>query len=180
MTFDTHLSFKVSSQIHELTHIRQSLLELENKHHQVKMQHEEEIKRLRAELHAARQGNVGGPAIPSSTIGPASLGSGSLPSVSNSNPPYANDPYYARADRDRDRPPERDRDLQTRDRDQRGDRMDREPMRDRPGVDQRDPKRLKTERMKPDRSGMFLTSTRGFVMANRIDFSFQNRLWGRV
>jgi hypothetical protein len=79
-------------------------------------------------------------------------------------PSSYNDPYYARdrdmKDRDRD---ERDRERQNRDRDRGPDRDRGE--RDRAGgdrdrdrertLDQRDPKRLKTERIKTDRPGIF-------------------------
>lgn len=133
---------KVASQVVELTHIRQSLLELENKHLQVKMQHEEEIKRLRAELHAARQGNLAAPPIPNSTVGPGTLGPAPIPGGIGGPSPYANDPYYAR-DRDRDRPAERERDVRDRERDR--ERVERESARERPMVDQRDAKRTKLE-----------------------------------
>lgn len=60
---------KVTSQINELNIIRQSLYELESQHGKIRQQYEEELSRLRAELHAARQGLPGG-APPHQTVGP--------------------------------------------------------------------------------------------------------------
>ncbi|KAJ7099953.1 chromatin associated protein [Mycena belliarum] len=48
----------LTSQVSELNLIRQSLYELETQHGKLRHQYEEELTRLRAELHAVRQGSV--------------------------------------------------------------------------------------------------------------------------
>ncbi|KAG6377403.1 WD40-repeat-containing domain protein [Boletus reticuloceps] len=143
---------KVTSQINELNIIRQSLYELESQHGKIRQQYEEELSRLRAELHAARQGIPANPP-PHPAVGPASVGpSGppappvSVPGVLPATGPGSySDPYYGR-DRDRDR--EREKDRERADRDRERELRDRE--RERP-AEARDPKRIKTERMKGDR-----------------------------
>ncbi|KAN0084162.1 WD40-repeat-containing domain protein [Tylopilus felleus] len=148
---------KVTSQINELNIIRQSLYELESQHGKIRQQYEDELSRLRAELHAARQGIPANPP-PHPTVGPASVGpSGppappaSVPGVLPATGPGSyNDPYYAR-DRDRDRDREREKDRERADREREREIRDRErEQRDRP-VEARDPKRIKTERMKGER-----------------------------
>jgi len=151
----------VTSQINELNIIRQSLYELESQHGKIRQQYEEDLARLRAELHAARQGLPPG-APPHPTVGPGIGPSGppappsSVPGVQPpSGPGSYSEPYYPRdrdrdrdRERDKDRDRDRDRELRERERDQR----DRD--RERPQVESsRDPKRIKTERIKGDRPG---------------------------
>jgi general transcriptional corepressor TUP1 len=159
----------VSGQVNELNIIRQSLYDLEAQHGKVRQHYEEEISRLRSELAARPTAGIS-----HATVGPGSTGPPGIsgqPSVAPGilGPPSFNDPYYARdrepRDRDRD---DRDRDRQARDRDRgpdRDSRVDRERgvgererverERDRP-IDQRDTKRLKTERIKTDRPGKII------------------------
>ena len=157
------ITFAVTSQINELNIIRQSLYELESQHGKIRQQYEDELSRLRAELHAARQGIPANPP-PHPAVGPASVGpSGppappaSVPGVLPATGPGSyNDPYYGR-DRDRDRDREREKDRERADREREREIRDREREqrdreRDRP-VEVRDPKRIKTERMKGDRPG---------------------------
>ncbi|KAH0826662.1 WD40-repeat-containing domain protein [Lanmaoa asiatica] len=154
---------KVTSQINELNIIRQSLYELESQHGKIRQQYEEELSRLRAELHAARQGIPANPP-PHPAVGPASVGPSGPPAPPTSvpgvlpatGPGSYNDPYYGR-DRDRDRDREREKDRERADREREREIRDREREqrdreRDRP-VEVRDPKRIKTERMKGDRPG---------------------------
>ncbi|KAF8875069.1 WD40-repeat-containing domain protein [Infundibulicybe gibba] len=159
------LETKLTSQVNELNIIRQSLYELETQHGKIRQQYEDEVARLRSEL-SARQGIPAG--IPShASVGPGSIGppgpSGppsAVPGVSSgAAPPYNNEPYYPRdrdrereRERDRDRLPDRDRERDTRDREREQrererDNRERDRERDRP-IDQRDPKRLKAERIK--------------------------------
>lgn len=159
----------VSSQVNELNIIRQSLYDLEAQHGKVRQQYEEELNRVRSELHAARQGLPAG-APPHPTVGPGSIGppgaSGpptTVPGIPpGTGPASYSDPYYNRdrereRDRDRDRAPDREREREGRERERERERerdrdRDRERDRDRP-IDQRDAKRLKTERIKTDRPG---------------------------
>ncbi|KAI6043969.1 WD40-repeat-containing domain protein [Pisolithus marmoratus] len=156
---------KVTSQINELNIIRQSLYELESQHGKIRQQYEEELSRLRAELHAARQGLPGG-APPHPTVGPGTIGPSGppagLPTVPGvppaTGPASYSDPYYARErDRDRDRDRERDKERERLERDRERELRDRERdqrdrERERPPVESsRDSKRIKTERMKSDR-----------------------------
>ncbi|KAH7886978.1 WD40-repeat-containing domain protein [Phlebopus sp. FC_14] len=150
---------KVTSQINELNIIRQSLYELESQHGKIRQQYEEELSRLRAELHAARQSIPA--SAPHPTVGPGSIGpSGppapppSVPGVQpTSGPASYTDPYYNR-DREKERAErEREREIRERERDQR----DRD--RDRPTDVSRDPKRIKTERIKGDRPGKLFSSS---------------------
>ncbi|KIK13090.1 hypothetical protein PISMIDRAFT_18232 [Pisolithus microcarpus 441] len=105
---------KVTSQINELNIIRQSLYELESQHGKIHQQYKEELSRLRAELHAARQGPPTGPPTVSG-IQPAT-GPASYP-----------DPYYTRErDRDHDRDRERDKDRERLERDRERELRDRE------------------------------------------------------
>lgn len=170
----------MGSQINELNIIRQALYDLETQHSKVRQQFEDELARLRAELLATRQ-SQGAPAdLRPSQSAPSEPRQG-LPSAGI--PPYG-EPYYQRdRDRerigvserggDRDRMGDRDRGERAVDRD-RGERerereirerdlreRDRDRDRDRP-VDQRDPKRLKAERVKTDRPGEPL-SYRAFI-----------------
>ncbi|KAL4067061.1 WD40-repeat-containing domain protein [Scleroderma yunnanense] len=147
---------KVTSQINELNIIRQSLYELESQHGKIRQQYEEELSRLRVELHAARQGLPPG-APPHPTVGPGTIGPSGPPAPPSgvpgvpppSGPSSYNEPYYPR-DRDRDRDRERDKDRERLDRDRERDQRDRD--RERPQVESsRDPKRIKTERIKGDR-----------------------------
>lgn len=130
--------------------IRQSLYELESQHGKIRQTYEEELSRLRAELHALRQG--GQPGAPHPSIGPASVGPSGPPAPPPAVPGVPpglgsyNDPYYSR---DRDREREKDRDRADREREIRDRREERD--RDRPPVESaRDQKRIKTERMKGD------------------------------
>ncbi|KIJ62150.1 hypothetical protein HYDPIDRAFT_30699 [Hydnomerulius pinastri MD-312] len=166
---------KVTSQINELNIIRQSLYELESQHGKIRQQYEEELSRLRAELHAARQGIPAG-APPHPTVGPGSIGPAgppapppTVPGVQPTTGPGSyNDPYYSRdrererereKDRERaDREREREREIRDRDRELR-DREQRDRERERPGEVSRDPKRIKTERMKNDRPGKPFSSS---------------------
>ncbi|KAF5371744.1 hypothetical protein D9758_003601 [Tetrapyrgos nigripes] len=149
--------FEVGSQVNELNIIRQSLYELEAQHGKVRQQYEEELVRLRAEVHALRQGLPPGPHT--NVVGPASGGPQSAMSGTGGVPPF-NDPYFRDRDREReqrDRERERDR---GRERERERER-DLEPIRDRDrdrAVDGRDPKRLKQDRIKPDHN-MFSPTT---------------------
>ncbi|KAJ7196468.1 WD40-repeat-containing domain protein [Mycena pura] len=105
-------------QVNELNLIRQSLYELETQHGKLRHQYEEDLARLRAELHGVRQ----------AMVPPAHR------------PPPVPMPDQRAPERDRDRDRERDRLLE---RERIPDR-DRERMQDRER--DRDPKRLKAER----------------------------------
>jgi general transcriptional corepressor TUP1 len=140
---------KVGSQVNELNIIRQSLYELEAQHGKVRQQYEEELVRLRSEVHALRQG-TGVP--PSGGHGGAIVGPGSGPpsSISGGGVPPFNDPYFSRGDRG-----DRDRETRERERNERieRDQRERDPVRDRDrdrAVDTRDPKRLKLKSEKSD------------------------------
>ncbi|KAG6857072.1 hypothetical protein H0H87_010037 [Tephrocybe sp. NHM501043] len=177
------LEAKVASQVTELTKIHQSFYDLENQHNKVRTQYDDEVHRLRNELHAVRQGlqphpPVGGPG-PIGIPGPAGP-SNSLPGIQiGAGPqPYNNDPYYSR-ERDRERDKEREREQRDRererdrvDRERESDNRDRERDRpDRPRADSRavdpdfkrnlgdrDPKRFKQDRIKSDRPDHFSPS----------------------
>ncbi|KAK0192449.1 WD40-repeat-containing domain protein [Armillaria mellea] len=150
---------KMSSQVNELNIIRQSLYELETQHTKIRSQYEEELSRVRAELHALRQ-NIpvtGGPP-PHPVVGPGSVAAGSSASGLRENllisgplpSSYGSDAFYGRDRdlRDRERMLERDRE-RDRDRDRDRENRDRDRDRDRERtLDQRDSKRPKTERMK--------------------------------
>ncbi|THV04198.1 WD40 repeat-like protein [Dendrothele bispora CBS 962.96] len=146
---------KVGSQVNELNIIRQSLYELEAQHGKVRQQYEEELARLRAEIHALRQG-LPPSAAHSSVVGPASAGPPSAltaPGGSGGVPPF-NDAYFRDRDRDRDqRERERDRERSRAERERERDRDIEMRDRDRERtVDARDPKRLKQDRIKADHS----------------------------
>jgi glucose repression regulatory protein TUP1 len=158
----------VASQVNELNIIRQSLYDLEAQHGKIRQQYEEEISRLRAELMAARQGAAGVPPNLGVNVGPGASG---LPTpTAGPALPYS-DPFMGRPprdpafdrerDRDRDRGErerERDRGMLERERDRDRDRereakeRDRERERDR---EQRESKRIKTDRIKTDRPGTY-------------------------
>ncbi|KAG6840512.1 hypothetical protein C0991_006272 [Blastosporella zonata] len=169
------LDAKVAAQVTELTKIHQSFYDLESQHNKVRTQYDDEVHRLRNELHVVRQGLQ-----PHPPVGPGSIGipgpagpSNSLPGIQiGAGPqPYNADPYYAR-DRERDRDKEREREQRERERER--DRIDREREsdnrdrdRERPradsravdpdfkrGLGDRDPKRFKQDRIKSDRPGM--------------------------
>ena len=129
--------------------IRQSLYELESQHGKIRQTYEDELNRLRAELHSLRQGVTSG--APHPPVGPTSVGpSGPPPAVPGvpPGPGSYNDPYYSR-DRDRERDKDRERADRDREREIRDRREERD--RDRPPVESaRDQKRIKTERMKSD------------------------------
>ncbi|KAI0066995.1 WD40 repeat-like protein [Artomyces pyxidatus] len=150
---------KVSSQVNELNIIRQSLYDLEAQHGKIRQQYEEEISRLRADLMASRQGAAGMPPSLGVNVGPGA--SGLATPTAGPALPY-NDPFFARGrgegpvdrDRDRDRDRERERMLdrdRDRDRDREREQRDRDRDRER---DQREPKRIKTDRIKTDRPGV--------------------------
>ncbi|TFK95854.1 hypothetical protein BDV98DRAFT_368905 [Pterulicium gracile] len=131
---------KLLTQITELNLIRSSLSELEKSHHTLRTQYDDEMTRMRAELHASRQGQGGGippPSHPSSAAGMGSVSQAQTPSQAPAQPPglssggggYGGDPYFSR-ERDRDR--ERDREREYRER-------------ERGPIDTRDPKRMKTD-----------------------------------
>ncbi|KAH9042667.1 WD40-repeat-containing domain protein [Lactarius pseudohatsudake] len=164
--FDT----KVASQVNELNIIRQSLYDLEAQHGKIRQQYEEEISRLRAELMTARQGATGVPPNLGVNVGPGASG---LPTpTAGPALPYS-DPFMGRPprdpafdrdrDRDRDRERERERDRgiieRERDRDRERERevkeRERERERDR---EQRESKRIKTDRIKTDRPENFSPS----------------------
>ncbi|KAJ4490107.1 WD40-repeat-containing domain protein [Lentinula aciculospora] len=151
---------KVSSQVNELNIIRQSLYELEAQHDKVRQQYEEEVTRLRSEIHALRQGGGGMPpgGHSASIIGPGPAGPPSSISAGGGVPPF-NDPYFSsRNDRDRDRDIARERERNERiERDRERDAM-RDRDRDR-NLDSRDPKRLKADRMKSERPDVFSPAT---------------------
>ena len=149
----------MSSQVNELNIIRQSLYELENQHTKVQNKYEEDLGRMRSELLALRQSlssAPGPPPPPHPMVGPGSSSSLPLsgpPPPNSSHSSYAGDPFYRERDiRDRidrdgrmgDRDRDRERDLRDRDRDRDRDRL----------LDQRDAKRLKTDRLKSDRPGL--------------------------
>lgn len=162
----------VAAQVNELTKIHQSFYDLEAQHNKVRTQYDEEVHRLRAELHAVRQGLT-----PHPIVGPGSIGisgpagpSSSAPGIQIGSGPqtYNNEPYYAR-DRERERDKDREREQRERERDR--DRAEREREsdnreRERPrsdarvvdpdfkrNVGERDPKRFKQDRIKTDRPG---------------------------
>lgn len=165
----------VTSQVNELNIIRQALYELETQHGKVRLQYEEELTALRAQVQAARQ-NIPGPLGSGGTPHPAPsltpIGPGGIPPPGAVLPPPGagfSDPYYGRErdrdrerdprDRDRERERERDRDrerlVDRGDRERGGDRdrdmreRDREREKDRErerSIDHRDPKRLKIDR----------------------------------
>ncbi|KAG6908934.1 hypothetical protein DXG01_002713 [Tephrocybe rancida] len=175
------LEAKVAAQVGELTKIHQSFYDLESQHNKVRTQYDDEVHRLRNELHTVRQGLQ-----PHPPVGPGSIG---IPgsAAGPSNPPlpgiqigagaqsYNADPYYPR-DRDRERDKERERELRERERDR--DRAEREREsenrdreRERPradsravdpdfkrGLGDRDPKRFKQDRIKSDRPDHFSPS----------------------
>ena len=161
--------FLVTSQINELNIIRQSLYELESQHGKIRQQYEEELARLRAELHGARQGIPTNPP-PHPAVGPASVGPSGPPAppasvpgvIPATGPGSYTDPYYGRdRDRDRDREREKDRERAEREREREirdREREQRDRDRERP-VEVRDPKRIKTERMKGDRPGKHFPPT---------------------
>lgn len=113
----------VAAQVNELNAIRQALYDLEAQHTKIRQQYEDEMMRLRAEVHSVRT------AVGSTT-----------PSLK----PATVDGYYRDKERERDngRSLDRDRDLM-RDRD-----IDRERERDRL-LDTRDPKRPKYSPLLP-------------------------------
>ncbi|KAG6900375.1 hypothetical protein C0993_011725 [Termitomyces sp. T159_Od127] len=169
----------IAAQLNELTKIQQSLYDLDSQHNKVRTQYEEELHRLRNDLHALRQGaqppppagpgsiGISGPAGPSNPLPGIQIGAGSQP--------YNNDPYYPR-DRERERDKEREREQRERererdriDRERESDNRDRERDRargDNRGVDpdfkrglgDRDPKRPKQDRIKIDRPDHFSPS----------------------
>lgn len=152
----------MSSQVNELNIIRQSLYELENQHTKIQSQYEDELTRVRSELHALRQNLPavpGPPPPPHSMIGPGgsslpipSSNSGPLP-PSSSHSAYGGDAFYR--ERERAERLERDARIGERDRDRERDGRDRERDRDRDRIlDQRDAKRLKMDRTKSDRPGL--------------------------
>ena len=166
----THRLLLVAGQVNELNIIRQSLYDLEAQHGKIRQQYEEEISRLRAELMAARQGAAGVPPNLGVNVGPGASG---LPTpTAGPALPYS-DPFMGRPprdpafdrerDRDRDRGErererERDRGILERERDRDRDRereakeRERERERDR---EQRESKRIKTDRIKTDRPGTY-------------------------
>lgn len=144
----------MSGQVNELNIIRQSLYELEAQHTKIRKQYEEELARTRAELHALRQNlphassshpplSAGAPLAMAALSGPGPLGA-----MLRNGPPFGADPFFSRRE-------PTTRDAQEREMLER-ERAERE--RDRL-MDQRDPKRLKADRMgKSDRaSGMRFT-----------------------
>ncbi|KAG6812455.1 hypothetical protein H0H92_002720 [Tricholoma furcatifolium] len=170
------LEAKVTAQVGELNKIHQSFYDLENQHTKVRIQYDEEVHRLRNELHAVRTGLQ-----PHPPVGPASIGlsgpagpSNSLPGIqiASGSQPYNSDPYYPR-DRERERERDKEREREQRDRERERDRADREresENRDRErdrarggdnrtvdpdykrGLGDRDPKqRFKQDRIKSDR-----------------------------
>ncbi|KAG6886813.1 hypothetical protein C0992_002193 [Termitomyces sp. T32_za158] len=173
------LEAKVGQQLGELTKIQQSLYDLESQHNKVRTQYDEELHRLRGELHLLRQGaqphppvgtgsiGISGPAGPSNPLPGIQIGAGSQP--------YNNDPYYSR---DRERERDKDREREQRERERERDRVDREresDNRDRErdrargdnrvvdpdfkrGLGDRDPKRPKQDRIKTDRPDHFSPS----------------------
>ncbi|KAG2073122.1 WD40 repeat-like protein [Suillus decipiens] len=159
---------KVTSQINELNIVRQSLYELESQHGKIRQTYEEELNRLRGELHALRQGVSAG--APHPPVGPASVGPSGPPAPPPAvpgvppGPGSYNEPYYSR-DRDREREREKDRERADRERDRDREirdrqREDRDRDRERPPAEARDSKRIKTERMKGDsRPGKPFTSS---------------------
>ncbi|KAH8996706.1 WD40-repeat-containing domain protein [Lactarius akahatsu] len=154
--FDT----KVASQVNELNIIRQSLYDLEAQHGKIRQQYEEEISRLRAELMTARQGATGVPPNLGVNVGPGASG---LPTpTAGPALPYS-DPFMGRPPH-RDRERERDRGIIERERDRDRERerevkeRERERERDR---EQRESKRIKTDRIKTDRPGTILHSGPG-------------------
>ncbi|KAG1877108.1 WD40-repeat-containing domain protein [Suillus tomentosus] len=157
---------KVTSQINELNIVRQSLYELESQHGKIRQTYEEELSRLRGELHALRQGVPAG--APHPPVGPASVGPSGPPAPPPAvpgvppGPGSYNEPYYSR-DRDREREREKDRERADREREREvrdRQREERDRDRERPPAEARDSKRIKTERMKGDtRPGKPFTSS---------------------
>ncbi|KDQ58593.1 hypothetical protein JAAARDRAFT_155131 [Jaapia argillacea MUCL 33604] len=164
---------KVSGQVNELNIIRQSLYDLEAQHSKIRQQCEEELQRLRGEILSLRQNLPSvssGPPQPLPTVGPGAPPPPSLSappsSLQNPGPAYP-DPYDARfRDRERERE-QRDR-MVDRDRERERDReRDRDRDRDRER-EQRDPKRIKTDRIKTDRSEHFSPSLQAGPTNNKL------------
>ncbi|RDB30834.1 Transcriptional repressor rco-1 [Hypsizygus marmoreus] len=175
------MELKITSQITELSKVHQSLYDLEAQHSKIRAQYDDEMHRLRAELHALRQAHAG----PHPTVGPGSIGipgpagpSSSAPGIQIGSGPqtYNNDPYYARDARDRERERDKEREREQRERERERDRVEREREsdnreRERPrgdsravepdfkrGLSDRDPKRFKQDRIKTDRPDQFSPS----------------------
>ncbi|KAF8066003.1 WD40-repeat-containing domain protein [Lyophyllum atratum] len=166
------LESKVAAQVNELTKIHQSFYDLEAQHNKVRTQYDEEVHRLRNELHAVRQGLAPHPPVG----GPGSIGIPGPAGPSNPPPgiqigagpqPYNADQYYSRErererDKDREREQrerERDRDRVERERESESRDRDRDRVRGGPdldfkrglgdrGLSDRDPKRFKQDRIK--------------------------------
>lgn len=147
--------------------VRQSLYELESQHGKIRQTYEEELSRLRGELHALRQGVPAG--APHPPVGPASVGPSGPPAPPPAvpgvppGPGSYNEPYYNR-DRDREREKDRERADRERDREIRDrQREERDRDRERPPAEARDSKRIKTERMKGEtRPGKRFTSSSAY------------------
>ncbi|KAJ7109645.1 chromatin associated protein [Mycena crocata] len=141
----------LTSQVNELNLIRQSLYELETQHGKLRHQYEEDLTRLRAELHVVRQGIVPQhrpPALPV-TIADARERE-RMPERERERAPERERermPGERMPERERERVPdnrERERVLPERERERMPDReRDRDRDRD------RDPKRIKAERGRP-------------------------------
>ncbi|PBK61591.1 WD40 repeat-like protein [Armillaria solidipes] len=128
---------KVSGQVNELNIIRQSLYDLEAQHGKIRKQYEEELSRTRAELHALRQNLPPHATTPHPQVAP---GPGPGPATIGPGRPF--DPFFNRPRDSRDGLSDRDP-------------LDRERERERERLmDQRDAKRLKADRMKPERGGI--------------------------
>lgn len=141
------LIFTVTTQVNELNIIRQSLYDLEAQHTKIRTQYEDELQRLRSELHQSHANATGKPSVSahSPLDAPPHVGSTMM---SQSSSGYYRERDWER-DRDRERDRERDRTLERdrereRERDQR--ERDRERDRDRDRlIDTRDAKRLKRQ-----------------------------------
>ncbi|KAJ6487693.1 chromatin associated protein [Mycena sanguinolenta] len=144
----------LTSQVNELNLIRQSLYELETQHGKLRHQYEEDLTRLRAELHAVRQGMV---VLPQHRPPPPMV---SIPDVRERERMSERDrervPERERMQdripdreppRDRERIPERERVLD-RDRDRLQER-ERDTLRERDRERERDSKRIKADRGRP-------------------------------
>ncbi|KAJ7665915.1 chromatin associated protein [Mycena polygramma] len=142
----------LTSQVNELNLIRQSLYELETQHGKLRHQYEEDLTRLRAELHAVRQGMVpqhrpGPPPMPMPLPLPP------MPDVRERERAPERERERERIPdrepRERERIPERERErapVPDRDRER---IQERDRDRDRDRERERDPKRLKADRGRP-------------------------------
>ncbi|KAJ6582990.1 chromatin associated protein [Mycena vulgaris] len=147
----------LTSQVNELNLIRQSLYELETQHGKLRHQYEEDLTRLRAELHVVRQGLVPQHRAPPLVPMPDVRERERMPERERERVPDRERERIPERERDRERLPERERErMPERERERGPDRererlpdRDRERDRDRDRERERDAKRLKSDRGRP-------------------------------